>query len=71
MTKHKKRHKKKGKGIVQSVKDEALNIRNEATIQATQASSFGDLWKNYIDTINKSVDEWKKARREKKAKEAK
>lgn len=68
MAKHKKEHKKEHKGMMQKVKAEARSIRNEATIQATQASSFGQLWKNYIDAINRAVDEWKQARREKKAK---
>ena len=67
MTKRKKR-----KTLMQKSKAYVRDVRNEATIQATQASSMGQLWKNYIKSINKAVDEWKLERRKrKKAKEGK
>lgn len=58
--------KKKKQSIMQKVKAEARSIRNEATIQATEASSIGQLWKNYMDAIDRAVKEFKEARRKKK-----
>jgi len=63
------KHKKKRKTIMQKTKAYVREVRTEATIQAVQASSIGQLWKNYINSINKAVDDFKQARREKKAKE--
>ena len=57
---------KKHKSILGRAKDQARSIRNEATIQATQATSMGQLWKNYFDAIDRAVREFKQSRKKKK-----
>lgn len=62
------RYRKKHKGIIEKAKAEVRSIRNEATIQATQSASaggIGQLWKNYKDTIDKAVMDWKRSRKKK------
>jgi len=58
----------KHKSILDKAKNQARSIRNEATIQAGQAASaggMGQLWKNYIDAIDKAVREFKQSRKKK------
>ncbi len=59
---------KKHKSILEKVKAEARSIRNEATIQAYQAKSTGgisQIFKNYINTIKRAVEEDKRSKKKK------
>ena len=59
---------KKHKGILERAKAQARSIRNEATTQAYQAASTGgisQIFKNYIDTIKRAVEESKCSKKKK------
>ena len=62
------RYRKKHKGIIEKAKSEVRSIRNEAMVQAGTATSISQIWKNYMDTIDRVVKEWKHSRKNKKAK---
>jgi len=79
MSKKHKKHKKKNKkkqGIAKRIKTQVREIRTEATIQAMKSAqkatsggglSLGagilQLWRNYIDAIDRVVKEIKRSRK--------
>ena len=57
---------KKKKSVSERAKSQVREIRNEATIQATQSASAGgmaQLWRNYVDAIDRVVKEFKRSRK--------